>query len=635
MKKWLLTALLCIVPSLAWAACEPTNATPGMIGCWPQVTTMSLTDSVDIWQPLAFPASANRIHLQDFLHVAPPIGDVTPNTGRFSTLTATGAASLNSGGALSGTFTGNPIFNGNPIFSGAVTFTGSAPSGAGITALFGSPPAIGSVAPGSVSSASGALNGTLGATTPNTAAVTSLTQSMSYIQIDPNPFDLASASTQLCTSAQFWCSHATVTSIGTLTGVTDATSFVLADSVLSSGQVQGWDYVLTVAPNGTSASGTRLGMVVLLQQIGTLNGGTITNSGISTAFGASVAMKSNLGGTATLYAGEGNAFVTYCELFATATYTHGCAAYETDIGVAAGGSYDQISHFNLVTSSQHAVEGLTNSNFGIQITAQTGARADIKYGIKFADASSQYAFDPFAHLLSSPVPGSGSLSAASGIDFANMTYKAFSSRQPFSMDVPLQATGITTATRLTSTGAAANSFVYEAVVTGRGTGYTSNPTVAVTGCTSTVINAEPGNGGAFGLSGVYTPGSACAAESTASISGGGGSGATMALQIAGNTVNLPINSTNTIQCSAAAQDASGHSYGFTISFGVTMGATASTTALVGSPTWMQVYPASGTAIALSVAADTTLGAVNITATPTSGTWNIGGKCTVVSTSQVI
>jgi hypothetical protein len=50
---------------------------------------------------------------------------------------------------------------------------------------------------------------------------------------------------------------------------------------------------------------------------------------------------------------------------------------------------------------------------------------------------------------------------------------------------------------------------------------------------------------------------------------------------------------------------------------------------------MQVYPASGTAIALSVAADTTLGAVNITATPTSGTWNIGGKCTVVSTSQVI
>lgn len=74
---------------VASAACEPVNALPGMIGCWPQVTTMATTDSVDIWQPGPFPASANRIHLLDLLHKPGPIGDVTPNTGAFSRVSTT------------------------------------------------------------------------------------------------------------------------------------------------------------------------------------------------------------------------------------------------------------------------------------------------------------------------------------------------------------------------------------------------------------------------------------------------------------------------------------------------------------------------------------------------------------------
>jgi hypothetical protein len=203
------------------------------------------------------------------------------------------------------------------------------------------------------------------------------------------------------------------------------------------------------------------------------------------------------------------------------------------------------------------------------------------------------------------------------------------------MTVPLQASGITGATRLTSDGQTANGFVYDAILTDFGTGYTGNPTVSVSAGTGPVVHAAASGGGIIADVGVYTPGSAVPAEATASVSGGGGSGGAISLGVAGNTINLPIGSTNTVVCYVSAQSVSGLSYGFTIAFVINMGATSSTTALVGSPSWSLVAPVGGTAIAMSVAADTTLGAVNITATPASGTWSVGGSCTVVSTKQVI
>jgi len=74
----------------------------------------------------------------------------------------------------------------------------------------------------------------------------------------------------------------------------------------------------------------------------------------------------------------------------------------------------------------------------------------------------------------------------------------------------------------------------------------------------------------------------------------------------------------------------------TAGVGATLGATSSTTAIIGSPSWTQVFATSGAASAITISAptaDTTLGAVNLTITPSSGTWNVGGSCSITSTQQ--
>jgi hypothetical protein len=172
-------------------------------------------------------------------------------------------------------------------------------------------------------------------------------------------------------------------------------------------------------------------------------------------------------------------------------------------------------------------------------------------------------------------------------------------------------------------------------LTSSGRGYTSEPTWVVAGCTGSIVNSGVLAGGGVSAVGVYTPGSACKAEATAAVSSGG---ATVQLLIAGNTLNLPINSTNTVQCALSAQDASSHNIGWTISFGVSMGATSSTTTIVGSPTWTQVFATAGASSDISIsppAADTTLGAVNLTIMPSTAGWNVGGSCTITSTQQII
>lgn len=521
-----------------------------------------------------------------------------------------------------------------------------------------SPPPIGNITPNtgaftSLNSANGALNGSIGLTAPSTGAFTTLSASSvtslysRYSQLPGTNgvtfFNLGSSTTGQCGAFQWWCSFTFLGSSGTITGFSDADVFEFNDRVQSSGTVTLWDFIDTIAPNGSSASGARIGVNVFLNQIGSSQGGTITNAGISTALESNIWMQSNLGGTSSVYAGEGNAFNTQCIIFSTATYTNGCGAYESDISASA--PYDVISHFALITLSQHNVRGLVNSNGGITIAAQGGALADLITGIKFADHSAQYTFDPYARFIDVQVPNGGTLVAAAGEDFGHMTFKAFSRRIPFSKDVTLQATNISGVTRLTSDGAAASSFVYDAWWTNRGTGYTSNPTITVTGCTGApTVNGEPGAGGSLGLIGVYARGSGCLPESTAAVSGGGGASGAVALSITGNTLNFPINSTVSISCTLNATTithAGTDSVGFSIKFGATMGATASTAAIVGSPTWAVDYQTTGAAAKFSgsapaaPAADTTMGGINISATPTSGSWDIGGKCVMVGSALTI
>lgn len=53
--------LLALLPSVAWGACSPSTAPPYSAGCEPVVTSNGTSDTLSIWQPGPFPASANQI----------------------------------------------------------------------------------------------------------------------------------------------------------------------------------------------------------------------------------------------------------------------------------------------------------------------------------------------------------------------------------------------------------------------------------------------------------------------------------------------------------------------------------------------------------------------------------------------
>ena len=125
----------------------------------------------------------------------PPIGNVTPNTGAFTTLSASGG--------ITGNLTGN--------------VTGNVSGSAGTVLSLSSPPTIGNVTPNTgafttLNSAGGALNGTVGATTPNTGVFTTLSASSTF-----NVGGIVTLSSLAGAGVQ--CLHASNTGVVTGTGV--------------------------------------------------------------------------------------------------------------------------------------------------------------------------------------------------------------------------------------------------------------------------------------------------------------------------------------------------------------------------------------------------------------------------------
>lgn len=136
MKRWLI--LLFFVPNLAWGTCVPSQAIPGMIGCWPVVTSMSGTsDYFDIWQPGPFPASANLISPANVFKSPPPIGATSPNAGFFTNLNATSLISSLPTGVVSGQ-AGGFLGTSQPWMATwqAVSWTGTITSGVPSTVRF-------------------------------------------------------------------------------------------------------------------------------------------------------------------------------------------------------------------------------------------------------------------------------------------------------------------------------------------------------------------------------------------------------------------------------------------------------------------------------------------------------------------
>jgi hypothetical protein len=81
-------------------------------------------------------ANLNSALLNGTSWAAPsPIGNTTPNTGAFTTLSTTGATTLGAGGTFTGTFAGTHTYSGQATFSIAPIATAGFVAGANATAL--------------------------------------------------------------------------------------------------------------------------------------------------------------------------------------------------------------------------------------------------------------------------------------------------------------------------------------------------------------------------------------------------------------------------------------------------------------------------------------------------------------------
>jgi hypothetical protein len=526
-----------------------------------------------------------------------PIGGTTPSTGAFTTLSTTGTATFPAGGTLGGTFAGNKTFSGTTLFTNTATF-----------------------------------NQTLSLPSINSHYV----QSVGGMTMVANP---------TCAGANnIWCLQANPT--GTFTGSTNMISYLLQDGVQSTGNSDGINITHNVAPNGTTATGPRVTMDILQAQIGTKQSGTYTYNGSSDVLRLNGWMQSGLGGNATNHNGNMITLNLGCEVYPTAQFVSGCVGAEFDLGTIGGAtSFQRMTHAQFV-EVQGDLGGNLGPPLGLMFANQSSA-VGLWRGLQFGQSSGTFPIYPFGGILSvepSINRGASPAVAAFGIDFGQMTYHGFATRQPFRQSVPIQARGISGATRLTSDGLAASGFLLDVSVTNSGTGWTSEPVATVTGCTGAVLGTDLDTNNVLREVGISNPGTGCVAEASVAFSGGGGgSGATAQVLVTGNTLNFPPKSSISVACTLIADTfATGgtDSVSWSISFMATMGATASTTAIVGSPTWTLIAGTAGAAAKFSgsapavPAADTTLGGVNLSITPTSGTWNIGGECTLTKSAQI-
>lgn len=93
--RFVLALLACLPPGAAFAACVPSQATKGMVGCQPIAPSVLGTDFIQTWIPGAFPNSLQIISVDTLFQgrsvnlTSPgPIGTVTPNTGAFTQMAA-------------------------------------------------------------------------------------------------------------------------------------------------------------------------------------------------------------------------------------------------------------------------------------------------------------------------------------------------------------------------------------------------------------------------------------------------------------------------------------------------------------------------------------------------------------------
>lgn len=420
-------------------------------------------------------------------------------------------------------------------------------------------------------------------------------------------------------------------------------SMTFSDKMLFSGTSvpQIFSIIHDIAPSANTATGNRVTFNVTQGIFGSSQSGSYTNTRINQAAQFTITAGSNEGGSSTVYQGLHTTLGVTCQMTAGATFNKSCAGSEWDLQAPTGSSYEINTQALYVHVPGNDVQGRLGPDFGLVISDAAGSLSKGYNAIvSLGGLSGGFPDQPNGAF----VYASGQLASshlATFTDTTNITFDGCEKRSPFSQTCGLQATGIAGATRLTTDGAAAASFIYRAVITNPGTSYTTNPVITIAGCTGGDVEGGLGQGNVISYFGISDRASACAAEATMTVSNEGGVTATGKLVIAGNTLNFPINSTVNIVCRVTATTLTHggtDGVGWDINFGATMGATASTAAIVGSPAWTLDYQTSGAAAKFSGSApavptaDTTFGAVNLSITPTTGTWDVGGSCAMTKSS---
>jgi hypothetical protein len=337
-------------------------------------------------------------------------------------------------------------------------------------------------------------------------------------------------------------------------------------------------------------------------------------------------MEGSEGGLPGLYRGAPEVVNVGCVEFGTSFMTDGCALVEYDSVSFVGSTFRQNTFINYVNES--AVQGAIGGTIGENWESIGGA-----LGMSLIQSIGAQAGD-------NPLSATGGVSAIVPIttntmftlgyhtDYSMGVYAGPANCEPSDCIWNFNAAVVRAATRLTSDGNAASGWLANVYVTNNGSGYVTSPAVTVTGGCDAVVNTalNVGNSGIF-YPGVYSPGTVCPAETTLTVAmPPTGVTALLTPRIMGNTMNMPINSTNTVSCTVNALDTAGDNIAWTIGpFAVLMGATSSTTTIPSAPTWTAVPGSTTTNAVVNLAigvptADTTLGALSIVATPANASF---------------
>lgn len=305
-----------------------------------------------------------------------PIGSVTPNTGAFTTLSATGAV-----------------------------------SGAGFTARFASP-------------------GPIGSTTPSTATFTTLTTNTLLHMAQPASIQFDGSRTWSGTQGAI--GNAEIYSFTNQSGSTSTGNPVafhylgIASDTLVASALKAVDVLRVDLTTGNGFSGPRNGIGVNL----TIGGTTIDSSGQYSAgqFAAQANAAAPAGGS-TVFGSNPTA-----GLSAGATGIWRAVGEEVDVRAVAGTTPEMLTGLTVVLVGGHASAGSLGLDSAISFGNSAGVSGGWDYGIRFNGPSNLAPFKSTSTLIYA-YPGTGALTVANGIDLSQMTFTgAFLKSTGFSVD---------------------------------------------------------------------------------------------------------------------------------------------------------------------------------------------------------